>query len=125
MAVIGDYWAIMTGGSANIAFTSMWFHSEMNIVFTGIARIKDWVPRLWSEHLRISADIAMELALKPEEALNFFKKHATRNKAALEGVLIKPEGRVYEMGTKFPAREFDGIDLGLVPAEQITVRPRP
>ena len=40
MAVIGDEWAIMTGGSANIAFTSMWFHSEMNIAFTDIARIK-------------------------------------------------------------------------------------
>ena len=41
----------MTGGSANIAFTSMWFHSEMNIAFTDIGRIKDWVAQLWSEHL--------------------------------------------------------------------------
>jgi hypothetical protein len=26
-----------------------------------------------------------------------------------------PEGRVYEMGTIFPARELAGIDLGSVP----------
>ena len=34
MAVFTPDWAVMTGGSANIAFTSMWFHSEMNIAFT-------------------------------------------------------------------------------------------
>ncbi len=28
--------------SANIAFTSMWFHSEMNVAFVDAARIKTW-----------------------------------------------------------------------------------
>ena len=110
MAVIGDQWAIMTGGSANIAFTSMWFHSEMNIVFTDIARIKDWVAQLWSEHLGVSIEKVMELIKKPEEALNFFKEQAARNKAALVGGQM-PEGRVYEMGTVFPERKLDGIVL--------------
>jgi hypothetical protein len=124
MAVIGNDWAIMTGGSANIAFTSMWFHSEMNIVFTDIARIKDWVAQLWSEHLQVSVEEARGLLQKPEEALNFFNEQATRNQAALEGGLM-PNGRVYKMGIEFPPRKLDGIDPGLVPAEQITVRPRP
>ena len=53
MAVFGQDWALMTGGSGNIAFTSMWFHSEMNIAFVDIVQIKNWVARLWSEHLQI------------------------------------------------------------------------
>jgi hypothetical protein len=28
-----------------------------------------------------------------------------------------PEGRVYEMGTVFPERKLEGIDLGSVPVE--------
>ena len=40
LAVFGRDWAVMTGGSANIAFTSMWFHSEMNVAFTDKPRIK-------------------------------------------------------------------------------------
>ena len=43
MAVFGPDWAEMTGGSGNIAFTSMWFHSEMNIAFMDTAQIKNWV----------------------------------------------------------------------------------
>ena len=66
----------MTGGSANIAFTSMWFHSEMNIAFTDTAQIKNWVAQLWSEHLQVSVEKAMELIGKPEDALNFFKDQA-------------------------------------------------
>ena len=52
MAVFGQDWTVMTGGSANIAFTSMWFHSEMNIAFMDTALIKNWVAQLWSEHLQ-------------------------------------------------------------------------
>jgi hypothetical protein len=95
----------------------------MNIVFTDIARIKNWVAKLWSEHLRVSVDRAMELIHKPEEALNFFREQAARNKAALGRGQI-PERRVYEMGTVFPARELDGIELGIVPAERVAVQPK-
>jgi phosphatidylserine/phosphatidylglycerophosphate/cardiolipin synthase-like enzyme len=110
MAVIGDQWAMMTGGSANIAFTSMWFHSEMNIAFTDITRIKNWVAQLWSEHLRLPIDKAKDLVEKPADALAFFSDQAARNKAAMEGGTM-PEGRIYGMGTEFPARELEGIDL--------------
>lgn len=113
MAVIGDEWAIMTGGSANIAFTSMWFHSEMNIAFTDMAIIKDWVTQLWLEHLRISVDDVKRLIAQPGEALNFFRAQAARNKAALERGTM-PEGRVYVMGTEFPKLNLEGIDLGSV-----------
>ena len=111
MAVIGDYWAIMTGGSANIAFTSMWFHSEMNIVFTDIARIKNWVAKLWSEHLQVPEEQALGLIEKPNDALTFFKAQAARNLKSLQGGQ-KPEGRVYDWkDTVFPPREFGGIIL--------------
>src|SRR5208283_1910746 len=94
MAVFGQDWAQMTGGSGNIAFTSMWFHSEMNITFADTARIKNWVAQLWSEHLQVPVGKAMELIGKPEDALSFFKDQAARNGVALkEGRM--PEGRVY------------------------------
>src|SRR5208337_4187018 len=95
MAVIGNYWAIMTGGSANIAFTSMWFHSEMNIVFTDIARIKDWVTQLWKEHLQISIEDVVGLIENPDKALATFKEQAAWNTAALTNGQM-PKGRVYE-----------------------------
>jgi phosphatidylserine/phosphatidylglycerophosphate/cardiolipin synthase-like enzyme len=117
MAVFGQDWALMTGGSANIAFTSMWFHSEMNIAFIDTALIKKWVAQLWSEHLRISVDETIKLIEKPEDAFNFFKEQATRNKAALETGLM-PEGRVYNWGIEFPARVLDGINLGAVAGTQ-------
>jgi len=111
MAVLGRDWAAMTGGSANIAFTSMWFHSEMNIALADCARIKQWVAQLWSEHLQISIAEAMDLVQKPVDAFNFFKEQAIRNKAALEKGLM-PVGRVYCWeGTDFPPRNFDGINL--------------
>ncbi|MGO9372880.1 MAG: phospholipase D-like domain-containing protein [Syntrophobacteraceae bacterium] len=110
MAVIGDEWAIMTGGSANIAFTSMWFHSEMNIAFTDITRIKNWVAQLWSEHLGISVEEASGLIEKPDEALDTFKKQAAWNTQALTNGQ-EPKGRVYQKsGTVFPARDLAGID---------------
>ena len=115
MAVFGRNWAVMTGGSGNIAFTSMWFHSEMNIVFMETPQIKNWVAQLWSEHLRVPVEEAMDLIGKPEDAFTFFKEQATRNKAALEKGLM-PKGRVYDWGAGFPARELDGINLGLVPS---------
>jgi phosphatidylserine/phosphatidylglycerophosphate/cardiolipin synthase-like enzyme len=115
MAVFGPNWAVMTGGSGNIAFTSMWFHSEMNIAFMDITHIKNWVAQLWSEHLQVPVDKAMDLIGKPEDAFTFFKEQAIRNKAALEKGLM-PEGRVYNWGTDFPARELDGINFGPVPA---------
>ena len=97
----------------------MWFHSEMNIAFTDITRIKNWVAQLWKEHLgdSISIDKARDLIEKPDDALNFFKAQAARNKAALEAGQM-PEGRVYEMGTVFPPRKLEGIDLGSVLAER-------
>lgn len=109
MAVIGDEWAIMTGGSANIAFTSMWFHSEMNIAFTDITRIKNWVAQLWSEHLGISVEEASGLIEKPDKALATFKEQATWNTAALTNGQ-QPKGRVYEKeGTVFPPRNLKGL----------------
>ncbi|MGO8942875.1 MAG: phospholipase D-like domain-containing protein [Syntrophobacteraceae bacterium] len=116
MAVFGQDWTVMTGGSANIAFTSMWFHSEMNIAFIDTALIKNWVAQLWSEHLqKVSVEEAMQLLGKPQDAFNFFKDQAARNLAALEGGRM-PEGRVYDWKTtSFPTREFDGIDLSALP----------
>ncbi len=114
MAVIGNCWAIMTGGSANIAFTSMWFHSEMNIVFTDIARIKDWVAKLWEEHLQISIEDVLGLIENPDKALAAFKEQAAWNTAALTNGQV-PKGRVYEKeGTVFPPRNLEGIDLSTV-----------
>jgi phosphatidylserine/phosphatidylglycerophosphate/cardiolipin synthase-like enzyme len=116
MAVFGQDWAVMTGGSANIAFTSMWFHSEMNIAFMDTALIKNWVAQFWSEHLqKVSVEEAMELIGKPQDALSFFKEQAARNWAALEGGRM-PEGRIYDWKTtNFPPREFGGIDLSAIP----------
>jgi phosphatidylserine/phosphatidylglycerophosphate/cardiolipin synthase-like enzyme len=122
MAVFDPDWTLMTGGSANIAFTSMWFHSEMNIAFMDTARIKNWVAQLWSEHLsepehlqKVSVEDAMKLIGKPQDALSFFKGQAARNLAAMEKGQI-PEGRVYAWKTtKFPPREFGGIDLSALP----------
>ncbi len=113
MAVFGPDWAVMTGGSANIAFTSMWFHSEMNIAFMDTALIKNWVAQLWSEHLQVSVERTMELIEKPADALGFFKDQAVRNRTALEDGQMA-EGRVYDWGVEFPARDLDGIDLDRV-----------
>ena len=114
MAVFGGDWARMTGGSANIAFTSMWFHSEMNIAFADIALITNYVAWLWSEHLQVSVEKAMELIEKPEDALTFFKSQAILNRDAWEKGQV-PQGRVYEWGTEFPRRDLDGIDLASLP----------
>ena len=103
----------MTGGSANIAFTSMWFHSEMNIAFADVARITNYVARLWSEHLQVPVEQAMELIGKPEDAITYFKSQAVIDKDAWDKGRV-PQGRVYEWGTEFPARKLDGIDLGTV-----------
>jgi phosphatidylserine/phosphatidylglycerophosphate/cardiolipin synthase-like enzyme len=116
MAVFGQDWAVMTGGSGNIAFTSMWFHSEMNIAFADTPQIKNWVAQLWSEHLQVQVQEAMGLIGKPDDALRFFKGQATRNRAALEEGTM-PEGRVYDWKTEFPPRELDGIDLGALPTD--------
>jgi phosphatidylserine/phosphatidylglycerophosphate/cardiolipin synthase-like enzyme len=114
MAVFNPDSAVMTGGSGNIAFTSMWFHSEMNIAFTDTILIKKWVAQLWSEHLGISIENAIKLIEKPEDAFNFFKEQATHNTSALESGL-KAEGRVYKWGdTKFPKRVLNGINLGAI-----------
>ena len=115
MAVLGHNSAVMTGGSANVAFTSMQFHSEMNVAFMDSARIKNWVAQLWAEHLNVPLDKAMELIAKPDDAFNFFKEQAVRNGVAMEKGLI-PEGRVYyREGTGFPPRTFEGITLPAPP----------
>ena len=118
MAVFVHDWTLMTGGSANIAFTSMWFHSEMNVAFTDSARIKNWVAQLWSEHLNVPIEKAMALIAKPEDAFDFFKEQAIRNKAALQSGLT-PEGRVYyREGIVFPSRNLQGITVvPVVPPE--------
>ncbi len=114
MAVFGPNWTVMTGGSANIAFTSMWFHSEMNIAFMDTATIKNWVAQLWREHLQVSIEQALELIENQGDALTFFKAQAARNKAA-KGSGQVPEGRVYDWkGTDFPPRVLAGIDLSRV-----------
>ncbi|MDR3632145.1 MAG: phosphatidylserine/phosphatidylglycerophosphate/cardiolipin synthase family protein [Desulfocapsaceae bacterium] len=108
MVVLGADWALMTGGSANIAFTSMWFHSEMNIAFTDVGRIKSWMAQLWAEHLQISVDDARALLGKPDDAFTVFKEQAVRNKAAMEGGTM-PEGRVYFWkDIVFPPRQLEG-----------------
>ena len=114
MAVINPGNCVMTGGSANIAFTSMWFHSEMNIAFTDSERVQDWVTQLWSEHLQIPIDKAQQLLQSPAEAFDFFNQQADDNKAAMVNGSM-PVGRVYPWeDTDFPARTFDGIDLGKI-----------
>ena len=114
MAVFDPDWTVMTGGSANIAFTSMWFHSEMNIAFMDTALIKNWVARLWMEHLQVPVDEAMELIGNPQKAFSLFKDQAARNGAALKAGRM-PEGRVYDWKTtEFPPRKLDGIDLGSI-----------
>ena len=113
MAVLTPEWTVMTGGSANIAFTSMWFHSEMNIAFTDIARIKDWVARLWSEHLQIAVAEALALIDTPDDALTFFRAQADRNLESLQQGQ-RPEGRVYDWDTEFPAPDSTGIELDKV-----------
>lgn len=111
----------MTGGSGNIAFTSMWFHSEMNVAFMDNVRIRNWVAQLWSEHLQISMDNAMGLLAKPGDAFNFFQEQATRNQAALAKGL-PAVGRVYyREGTNFPPRKFEGISLVPAPGVETMV----
>jgi phosphatidylserine/phosphatidylglycerophosphate/cardiolipin synthase-like enzyme len=112
LAILGPNGSVMTGGSANIAFTSMWFHSEMNIAFTDANRIQNWVAQLWSEHLQISLDAAQQLIAKPEDAFAFFKQKASNNQKAMAGGLM-PDGRVFPWdGIDFPPRQLDGITLG-------------
>jgi phosphatidylserine/phosphatidylglycerophosphate/cardiolipin synthase-like enzyme len=114
MAVINPDGAVMTGGSANIAFTSMRFHSEMNIAFMDPNLIKGWVARLWCEHLQISLDRARALIDKPDYALAYFKAQAGRNLAALS-LRQEPEGRVFDRegwnAANIPPPDFSGIAL--------------
>ena len=114
MAVFGGEWAVMTGGSANIAFTSMRFHSEMNIAFTDRARIKQWVAQLWSEHLGIPAAQASDLIEKPEDAFNFFKNQADHNQRVALANGETPVGRIFYKNTEFPPRELAGITVAPV-----------
>jgi phosphatidylserine/phosphatidylglycerophosphate/cardiolipin synthase-like enzyme len=114
MAVITPDWAVITGGSANIAFTSMWFHSEMNIAFVDTNLIKNWVAQLWSEHLEISVVDAMWYLERPDDAFTFFRLQAENNLKALNNKQV-PEGRVYDWkNTTFPPRDLTSINLGEV-----------
>jgi phosphatidylserine/phosphatidylglycerophosphate/cardiolipin synthase-like enzyme len=114
MAVLNPGGCVMTGGSANIAFTSMWFHSEMNIAFTDSERVLDWVAQLWSEHLQIPVAKAQQLLQSPADAFDFFNQQAEANKSAMAGGSL-PAGRVYPWyGINFPERTLDGIDLSKV-----------
>jgi len=111
--VVGRDSAVMAGGSANIAFTSMWFHTEMNIGFVDPVRIKAWVAQLWSEHLNVRAEDAIRLLANPGEAFTFFKEQAIRNELALEKG-VAPEGSVYDrQSIDFPPRKLEGIAVVL------------
>ncbi|HEX7653603.1 MAG TPA: phosphatidylserine/phosphatidylglycerophosphate/cardiolipin synthase family protein [Verrucomicrobiae bacterium] len=94
MAVWNDLKAGFTGGSANIAFTSMWFHSEMNLVFADRSLILDGVSRLWQEHLNLDAATVNGLLQQPENAFNTFVRHAQANLKA-KNAGQSPDGRVY------------------------------
>jgi len=112
MAVIGNGRAYMTGGSANIASTSMLFHSEMNIAFDDTELIKKWIKQLWVEHLKIKPEEAADLLANPDEAFTFFKAQARCNQTAVkEG--RKPHGCVYfwDDFQKFPKPDLKGIPL--------------
>lgn len=120
MAIIGKDWAIMTGGSGNIAFTSMWFHSEMNVAVIDPDKIKSWVARLWAEHLGRLDDEAAALIANPEEALDTFRVQAKGNKITLvDG--STPVGHVFQWGTEFLPRDLAGIDLDAVRVEKVGV----
>lgn len=108
--VFNDDWAAMAGGSANIAFTSMLFHAEMDVAVTDPKTVKGWVARLWSEHLDIPYEAAMRLARDPEAAFAYFKSRSVEDKEILDKGLAAPS-RVFPFGTQFPARELAGIDL--------------
>lgn len=111
MAIWGPNGCVMTGGSANIAFTSMWFHSEMNIAFTDAERIQNWVAQLWAEHLHIPVDAVRQLMTKPDDAFALFKQKAANNQQAMADGLM-PGGRVFPWdGIDFPPRKLDGINL--------------
>jgi phosphatidylserine/phosphatidylglycerophosphate/cardiolipin synthase-like enzyme len=111
MAIWGPDGCVMTGGSANIAFTSMWFHSEMNIAFSDAERIQSWVAQLWAEHLQIPVDDARQLMTKPDDAFALFKQKAANNLQAMANGLM-PVGRVFPWdGIDFPPRKLDGINL--------------
>lgn len=112
--VFNDDWAAMAGGSANIAFTSMLFHAEMDVALMDSKTVKDWVARLWSEHLGIPYDQAAQLVGDPEAAFAYFKSRASEDKAILEKGLAAPS-RVFPFGTQFPARELNGVDLKNLP----------
>jgi cardiolipin synthase A/B len=113
MAIFTPEWTAFTGGSANIAFTSMWFTSEMNIALMDRELITEWVAELWSENLQMPLAEARDLLQDPPSALAFFKEQAARNLAAMQRG-ENPEGRVYPWETQFPPRDFAGIDLSEV-----------
>jgi hypothetical protein len=83
----------------------------MNIAFLDSTHIRHWVAQLWSEHLQVTVQQAMELIENPEDAFGFFKEQVTCNKETLEKGLMS-KGRVYDWHTDFPARKLHGITLG-------------
>ena len=108
--VFNDDWSAMAGGSANIAFTSMLFHAEMDVALMDPKTVKDSVARLWSEHLGIPYDQAMQLVKDPSAAFAYFKSRSSEDKEILDKGLAAPS-RVFPFGTQFPARDLAGIDL--------------
>lgn len=115
----GD-WAAMAGGSANIAFTSMLFHAEMDVALTDPATVRDWVARLWSEHLRVTYEQAVALVKDPDAAFAFFKTRSAEDKAALDAGRAAPS-RVFPFGTEFPSRQLAGISPENVPPANAAV----
>ncbi|MFI5344806.1 MAG: phosphatidylserine/phosphatidylglycerophosphate/cardiolipin synthase family protein [Elusimicrobiota bacterium] len=108
--VFNDDWAAMAGGSANIAFTSMLFHAEMDVALIDPKTVKDAVARLWSEHLGIPYEQAMQLIKDPQAAFAYFKSRSAEDKDILDKGLAAPS-RVFPFGTQFPARDLAGVDL--------------
>jgi hypothetical protein len=75
--------------------------------------ITAWVAELWSENLQIPEARARELIQEPTAALAFFEEQAAQNLEAMRRGQT-PAGRVYPWGTRFPPRDFTGIDVSEV-----------
>ena len=111
LAILRPDGCVMTGGSANIAFTSTWFHSEMNIALTDAQRIQNWVASLWAEHLQIPFAAAKEMLGTPEAAFGYFQQQAADNLKAMHGGQM-PSSRVFPWeDINFPPRKLAGINL--------------
>ncbi len=106
--VLGPDWAAMAGGSANIDFGSLSFHSEMDVALADARKIRDWAAKLWAEHLGIAPEGAAALAGDPQAALAYFRSRSAEDGAIVARGLAAPS-RVFPFGTQFPAPVLAGV----------------